>query len=444
MRASTTSLGVRRALRRTTLALALTSLAGGATGCATVRATLHGYERGPDGIARVQQRLRDALARGDFTTALGWNEDDELLRALTRATSAYYASQFQRAGALLDSAALLADDRITASLSRDALSLLTSDNARPYQTRPTERLFIAYYGMLSYARMESWEDAAVEARRVVALIAQRDGDRDTDERPLHAALEHLAGAVFERAGRAEEAHVAYRVAHSILESAPEVLPRLGRDQGEVLVVLERGFVAHRVTEQINVFLGEDDADSTDTVRVGHRRHRDDDDGYWLAVALPALRRGARPLRETMRVSSDGATAEAMQIMTVLDDAAAVDERRDRVATMARAMARASAKYAITKAVKDKKGKTAGKLVNMGASMFERADVRSWHLLPQEVQLVRLSLSSGPRSLRLEVPDAGGTLHVIELGQVTVRPGEVTIVPYRVWSDAPSIPVVAAR
>lgn len=443
MRTPTALIGRGRAYRRATLAIALASSAAALTGCATLRATLHGYDHGPHGIARSQQRLRDALARGDFPTALAWNEDDELLRALTRATSAYYASQFQRAGVLLDSAALLADDRITASLSRDALALLTSDNARPYQPRSTERLFIAYYGMLSYVRLESWEDAAVEARRVVALIAQRDGDRDDEERPLHAALEHLAGAVFERAGRIGEAQVAYRSAHMILDASPETLPRLRGDEGEVLVVLERGFVAHRVTEQINVFFG-DDADSMETARRGGRRNRDDDEGYWLAVAFPALRHGSRPMREAIRLSAEGASSQSLRIASVLDDAAAVDERRDRVAMMARALARASAKYAITKTVKDKKGESAGKLANMAVSLLERADVRSWHLLPQEVQVFRVAVPAGQRMLQVEMPDASGTPRLVEIGQATVRRGEVTIVPFRLWHDTPTVSLVAAR
>jgi len=431
------------AIRRTAAALVIALSLAGASGCATLRATIHGYQEGPDGIAREQQRLRDALVRGDFTTALAWREDDQLLRALTRATSAYYASQFQRAGALLDSAALLADDRITASLSRDALALLTSDNARPYQPRPTERLFIAYYGMLAYARADGWEDAAVEARRMVALIEQREGGCEPGEQPLHAALEHLAGAVFERAGRAQEARVAYRAAHRILDAAPERPAQPGPDQGEVLVVLERGFVAHRVTEQINVFFGDDDADSAYAARRAGRA-RDHDDGYWMAVAFPALRRGARPLREAVTASTDASSADVMRLATVIDDAADADDRRDRVGMMARAMARASAKYALTKVVKDKQGEAAGKLANFGASLLERADVRSWHLLPQEVQLIRIAVPAGRRSVRLDLPDRRGPVRSVELGQVTVRPGEVTIVPYRLWDDAPSVPVVAAR
>ncbi|MEO6527371.1 MAG: hypothetical protein ABIP93_12145, partial [Gemmatimonadaceae bacterium] len=121
-----------RSLQRAALIVALALTSSSVSACSTIRSTLGGYDLGPDGIARPQLRLREALARGDFTMALGWREDDALLRALTRATTAYYASQFLRAGTLLDSAALLADDRVTASLSRDALALVTNDNARPY------------------------------------------------------------------------------------------------------------------------------------------------------------------------------------------------------------------------------------------------------------------------------------------------------------------------
>ena len=71
------------------------------------------------------------------------------VQALTTGAAAYYAGQFARSAAVLDTAALLADDRITASLSKDGLAAVTNDMARPYQPRRTERLFIPYYAMLS-------------------------------------------------------------------------------------------------------------------------------------------------------------------------------------------------------------------------------------------------------------------------------------------------------
>jgi hypothetical protein len=394
MRAFST-IGTRRRTQRTALAAAVLLAGAATTACATLRATLHGYELGPNGIARPQHRLRQALVAGDFVRALAWREDDALLDRMIRATSAYYAGQYLRAGALLDTAALLSDDRITERLSREALAVLTNDNARPYRPRRTERLFIPYYGMLAYARAGSWEDAAVEARRLAALLAQYDGDRDDGERPLHAVLSHLAGAVLERAGRADEAQVAYRAAHLILAQAPEPAARPGRDEGEVLVVLERGFVAHRVTERIDVYVGDDehrrdhgraDRDErsgstqsgddprrttsaigvlgagailpSDSGKVRPRRRKHDDDAdYWLAVAFPTLRRSGRSSGATVRVRVENASQDAV---------------------------------------------------------------------------------------RLYVID-GGISRTVELGTVTVRPGMVTIVPFRVWKEGPPTPgTIAAR
>ena len=473
--------GATRITRRVALAAAVLLAGATASACATLRQTVHGYESGPGGIAGPQHRLRQALVAGDFVRALAWHEEDALLDRLTRATSAYYAGQYLRAGAMLDTAALVSDDRITERLSRDALALVTNDLARPYRPRRTERLFIPYYGMLAYARAASWEDAAVEARRLAALLAQHDSDRDDGERPLHAALSHLAGAVLERAGRGDEAQVAYRAAHLILAQAPERVARPGRDEGELLVVLERGFVAHRVTERIDVYVGDDDehrrdprrserddrsaaqpdADprrtknasnvlgaggiaASDTGKVRRRRDRHDDDAdYWLAVAFPSLRRSGRQWGPAAQLRVQSAATDAVRMASVVDDAASADERRDRLAMVARATARAGAKYALAKVVKDKKGEVAGTLANYGASLLERADVRAWHLLPQEVQLYRTRMTAGTHAVRLEVTDGAGT-RTLDLGPVTVHAGTLTIVPFRVWQDGFAPATIAAR
>ena len=476
-----------RAWRRLIVAAPLMLALGGGAGCATMRTTLRGYDVGPNGITRPQHRLREALSASDFVRALAWHEEDDLLDRLTRATAAYYAGQFLRAGALLDTAALVSDDRITARLSRDALALVTNDNARPYRPRRTERLFIPYYGMLAYARAGNWSDAAVEARRLVTLLAQHETDRDERERPLHATLEHLSGAVLERAGFPDEAQVAYRAANRILDAAPEQMARPGRGDGELLVVLERGFVAHRVTEKIDLYVGDDDArrrdrdprrdsaddggstsppagdprrtrnassvlapvgapapDSAPLPRKSRKRDRDDDSEYWIAVAFPVLRPSARPWGMVPQLLVDAGVLDAtVRLASVVDDASSADERRDRLAMLARATVRAGAKYALAKAAKEKKGELAGTLANYGASMLERADVRSWHLLPQEVQLLRVNVPAGTRSVRLELVD-GGIVRSIDLGTVTVRPGALTITTLRLWRDGRTSTAIARR
>jgi hypothetical protein len=433
------------------------------TGCSLLRSTIGAYETGPNGIARPQQELREALVRADFAAALGWPEDDALLRALATGASSYYASQFSRSVAVLDSAALLADDRVTNSVSANAVALVTNDLARPYQARRTERLFIPYYAMLAYARLDRWEDAAVEARRLSGLLAQYAGDRSDSERATHATLHYLSGVVFARADEKTDAQVAYRLARALApEQVDSVRARTARNEGEIVVAVERGFVAHRATETISVFLGDDDErsvarrgnrESSDVAEVASRvvaaggagkeevpvtstrkRHHDhdavDDDGYWLRVAFPSVRRAPRVHGEAKLVV-DGEPVNGATVSTLLDDAVSADEGRERVALLARATARAAAKYAVTKAVKDKKGEVAGSIANFGASLMERADVRSWHLLPQTVTLLRIRVPAGTRRVQL---DLGETLARTDLGDVVVHAGEVTIVPVRVWRE----------
>jgi hypothetical protein len=125
----------------------------------------------------------------------------------------------------------------------------------------------------------------------------------------------------------------------------------------------------------------------------------------------------------------------------LDDAASADERRERADLLARAVMRAAAKYAITKAVKDEKGEVAGRIANIGASLLERADVRSWHLLPQEIALVRVRAPTGQHQLQLAIggPDASR----VELGPINVRPGLTTITAVRLWRE-PTMAQIATR
>lgn len=415
------------------------------------------------------------MVASDFVAALGWREDDALLRALNVGVASYYAAQYARSAAVLDTAALVADDRITASLSKNALSLVTNDLARPYQPRRTERLLIPYYGMMACARLGAWEDAAVEARRLAGLLTQYADDRDDAERSLHAVLLHLSGAVFERAGNRGEAQVSYRAARALSFALTDSLvPSDDSSRGDLVVVVERGFVAHRTTESIDIYLGDSERDSLGhsdesrqraAMRIAHaagswgggdirqssagasrvdefstfsgrHRHHDDDDEHYLSIAFPVLRRSARPWGGAVTVTVDDRPATPGQLVAEVDDASKSDERRERVAVATRAIARAAAKYAIAKAVRDKKGETAGTLAELAGALLERADVRSWHLLPRELTLARVRVSAGARHVRLSIGRDAET-RTVDLGTVAITGGGVTIVPIRLWTDPPA-------
>ena len=466
----------RDALSRVALVVVLISGGVAGTGCATVRATFAGYSTGPNGIATPQHRFRRALMDGNFVKVFAWRDDDALLQSLTTGAAAFYAKQYARSAAVLDTAALLADDRITASLSRNGLAMMTNDMARPYQARRTERLFIPYYAMLAYVQLGAWEDAAVEARRVVSLLAQYGDDRQAGERDVHGAMQHLAGAVFERTGSLDDARVAYRAGHALRAALPEAgLGPRGASDGELLLVVERGFVAHRTTETFDAFIGGSDRDSLRLTGDGHHRtvwrianragagathsrsatsttssvssilsdqstrdehrHDDEDRDYHVTVAYPALRRSPRPWGGALRLAVDDSVVNAMEVSSVIDDASAADAERERAGIAVRAVARAVAKYAVTKVVEDKTGTVMGTIANIGGTLLERADVRSWHVLPQELTLLRVRLPAGTRAVRVQAGE-GWAVRTVEIGDLVVRPGELTIMPVRLWRDPP--------
>ena len=58
---------------------------------------------------------------------------------------AHYANHFQESNAALDQAGDIAEDRYTKSVSKEAVSLVTSDQMRPYSGTRYERLLSHYY-----------------------------------------------------------------------------------------------------------------------------------------------------------------------------------------------------------------------------------------------------------------------------------------------------------
>jgi hypothetical protein len=164
----------------------------------------------------------------------------------------------------------------------------------------------------------------------------------------------------------------------------------------------------------------------------HRDH-DHDDEHYLSIAFPVLRRSARPWGGAVTVMADDRPATPGQLVADVDAASASDERRERAAVATRAIARAAAKYAVAKAVRDKKGETAGTIAELAGALLERADVRSWHLLPRELTLARVRLPAGARRVRLSIGRDGET-RTVDLGTVAIAGGGVTIVPVRLWTD----------
>lgn len=471
------------------------------SGCA---ATFGGYDVAPNGLPREEDALREALA---YEADRVYHEvvegerplpDDDLLRLLYAGTAGYYAGSWRDGSRLLDLAAYLADDRVTFSLSRQALSLVTSDRALAYTPARTERLMIPYVAAMMYLQAGDLDGAAVEARRIEALLDQLDAEVPADSIPGDSRfLHYFAGCVFEAAKDWNAADVAYRRAGALAESIGYGVDRDlepgGDSLGDVIVLVEGGFVPHRVEQSVVVvlppaqvaLLTEGSAaekasaaaeaalriltaasyvygdrsgfyhDSGYHSQIHLEPWRDDDcaprrrscgdddeevegEPYLLRISWPVLHQEpSTPAPLRVRAGTLGVDAGAR-----LDLAAATrrDFENERPAILARTVARAAAKVALSSSVEEsvkKKDETAGQLLgiltNIGTLLTERADTRAWHLLPGSISLVRLRLPAGTHKLTLEVDRARGERGRIEaLGPVHVRAGTTTFLSTRLW------------
>lgn len=277
-------------------------------GCGTL---LGSFGTAPDGLPHYEHDLRTLLRQGRADSALARVDPeraevgDELLRLQYEVLLAHHAGRWEQSNAALEEAVRIAEDRYTRSVSRAILSVVTSDRVIPYDPPAAERLLLHYYGALNYLRLEQPGGAAVEARRLGRELMQgEEGELPAGRRDLHVFLHRFTAAVFEAAGEADAARVSRRRAARLegaedgpagappdIAAPPEDRPVPGAPDGppevsvasadsaavgsgapvsgdpaggatprtgEVVLLVERGFVAHRVERSLNVLLWPDE------------------------------------------------------------------------------------------------------------------------------------------------------------------------------------------
>ena len=464
--------------------------------CTTLSNTARSYMTAPNGLQIDDDRVRSLLQRGMADSALRamsnrkspLSPDDRLLRLLYQGSAARYAGQSRQAGALFDQAFAVSEDRYTKSVSRTAASLVTNDFALAYTAGRNERLLVHYNALLSWSADGDSDAAAVEARRMVALLASF-GDPGDDERPMYAMLHALAAAAFEQSWDWADADVARRNAIRLGAPLDTAYVAPADSMGDLVVLVERGDVAHKVAVGLTVpiFSG-DDANGGRGTFVAQRmladfgtlrnggvwyddvpswRFTDSRYGQWrgqrasylLDMSWPVLRRAPVLGVGPIEVRTSQATASAL-VTASLSEGLAADYRRDRGAIMTRTISRAVTKYLAARAIeaaaeaavskddagddgktskKNKKnnddarrsaGMMARLFTNAATTVFERADTRGWTLLPGTVSVVRMRIPAGTHELLV---DAAG-MRQLSLPSVQVRAGRTTVVSARLWRE----------
>ena len=472
------------------------------TGCA---ALFDGYETAPNGLPVQEDQLRKLLASSAYDSAWVQVQDDEalpedeLLRTMYRGIVAYYAGAYDTAIAALDRAEAIAQDRLTASASAAALSTITNDRILPYTPGGSERMLLHYYGILAGLSAGDRSAAAVEARRLSFILDQleirsaQDGEMGEDPARdrLRALMHYVSGVAFEAYGAFEDAGVSYRRASALDSTIAPPLP--SSDSGDVVVIIERGFADHLAEENVFLLLAPQHVETLSsgpvedrlalgaliTARVlaeialederraygdrtpGRRRghgHREvrieaddtvetDEEPYLLRVAWPTFRDDGRFYGDVVHAATDS-LERAPDLHADVSSAIIADFSEEKAALLARTVIRSVSRFALGEAAENKAdekseglGTLVGILANIGSAAVERADTRSWHLVPSDVSVIRMRLPVGEHPIYAVVDGRGWVEKGLEgspvsrrigLGRVQVQPGMVTVVSGRIW------------
>jgi uncharacterized protein len=467
--------------------------------------------------------LRHYLKSGDNEAALNLlrrsagRPSDRLLRTLQEGVVLHYAGRYQESNRAFEWAEQEADRRYTRSVRRGLGSLLINDRVLAYSPSSAELAIIPYFRMLNYLALGRIESAAVEARKSSLHLA-RSSERNAEPCGGFGLIHYVAGMVYSAAGERNDALVSLRQAErsfnacvsartltppsafgldlflaaqalgleDVAESArerygitPESLPA---DHGDLVVLLEYGYAAHRAQQDLYVPIFEDDIGGLEdnnaasaiaaagaiTSRVASALLAEPqaqplwNQSVWnltfdaqrgagsldrravahvLRLAWPVMRLEAnRPAAARLLVNGQQVEAPALEDVSAR---LVRDLEAERLAILSRMVARGLIKYAATQGAEGQAEKKGGELLgrlvgaftNAAGNALEQADTRTWSLLPDQIAMSRVRLPAGEHELKIELVGTGGAVReVIDLGRVAVRPGETVFLSRRVWGS----------
>ena len=443
----------------------------------------------------------------------GFGPKDELLRRLQLGVVLHEAGKWAESNAAFEWAENEGENRYSRSVHQAVGSLLVNERVVDFTPARPEMAMIPYYRMLNYLALGQRDEALVEARKAGAWVERvEDGGRS----PCmgEGFVEYVAGLVYQGAGQRNDALVAFRRAERSFDACADrdaatrpaelgedlvraatslglkdvadsarsrygvrALPAApGPGSGELVVLVEQGWVAHRAPQDIHVpipsaqmdSLTGDDHGAADVAarvsarlihnlleqsvwgealdeRPGYQLEDAADGAYVMKLAWPVYRLEACGTPRVRVVVSDSGLPEPIAAEPDLASDVSGQVVRSFEATrpvmLTRMVGRGIAKYMVShdleERVRKKHGETAGwltgALTNGAANLLERADTRSWSLLPDRIGVARFSLPAGEHAVRIEVlgPD-GAVASTVDLGRVTVAPGATVFRSERVW------------
>jgi hypothetical protein len=373
------------------------------SGCAGYRQTLENCY-----FYAKAQNYEKALATLD-RSFLAHSRKNKLLYLMEKGHLLHLKGDYRESNQIFEQADHLAEELFTRSLSAESLSFVTNDSLIPYPGEDYESVYLNYYKALNYLALGELDEARVECRKVDEKLNYfTDTYEGRNVFKESAFLRFLTGLIYEAQGDPNNAFIAYRKSLAAYRTywekyrvaAPKALwSRLlvsarrtgfadeyqkylkqaraaGVDPDEegtiIAVIVDKGFAP--VKREVFAFFPTEY-------------------GFPVKLAVPEFQSGP-PVIGSIEVSVDGGKWVKAERVEDVDAIArqSLADKKGRV--LVKAVARAVAKQLAARQAQEEYGPLAGLTAQVAALLTERADLRSWTLLPAEILLAVVPAKPG--------------------------------------------------
>lgn len=412
---------------------------------------------GPSGEMRKQ--LNAQLAQADYAGAEARVEHAKLASYGAKNQVLYYldlgaiqhdGGKYRESDQSLSVAEGRMDELFTKSVHKEAGRFLLNDNTVDYAGERFERALVNVYRALDYLFLGDRENALVEIRKLSRLLqeyADTYGGSGTAYKD-DAFAQYLSSLLYADAGQDDDARIAmdaakraYRQYASAYGTPTPALdgPPLDDGSGELVFIHANGVAPRKESRSFQIAWNEavaavnstrnDEAQSgqaINAIRAGML-------GHAITVAFPVFVQDPFSIAGSA-VSADGRSAETQ----LAEDVSAIarkdlSERQALIRT--RAVARATIKYVLAKAIVDeaKRKYGAGSLQAIAAQVTtsavaagtEVADTRGWGTMPAQFRVARLALPAGDHQITVQYRNASGAVVLTRTFPVKIRAGRRT-------------------